>query len=187
MISTVIPKSETPIRRKDNDQRRLQTANDNKSTSFLCENEVLFNTTRSTLIHCPISNTGKFIIPSTVTSIGIEAFAQCSGLTTVIIPNSVSSIACLAFSNCTRLTSINIPVSVTLLCYRVFADCKNLTSIYVHTHQPLDLSCNSEVFYRVDKTNCILFVPVGSKTLYSNANQWKDFEQIEELDADLRC
>ena len=52
------------------------------------------------------------IIPSSVSSIGRQAFEECTGLTSVTIPNSVNSIHELAFSGCTGLTSVEIPNSV---------------------------------------------------------------------------
>ena len=61
--------------------------------------------------------TGKVVIPATITynakpysvvSIGIEAFKNCSKLTSVTIPNSVTTIGDVAFSNCTKLTSVHI-------------------------------------------------------------------------------
>ena len=43
-----------------------------------------------------------------VTSIGEDAFWDCSGLTSVTIPNSVTSIGSRAFLNCSGLTEVNI-------------------------------------------------------------------------------
>ena len=48
------------------------------------------------------------VVPDGVTSIGDNAFLNCSGLTSVTIPNSVTSIGQLAFNNCSSLTSITI-------------------------------------------------------------------------------
>jgi hypothetical protein len=44
-------------------------------------------------------------IPSSVTSIGQEAFRACSGMASVTIPNSVTSIGNYAFYYCSALTS----------------------------------------------------------------------------------
>jgi hypothetical protein len=41
-----------------------------------------------------------------MTSIGIAAFARCSGLTSVVIGNSVTSVGDRAFMSCDRLTDI---------------------------------------------------------------------------------
>ena len=53
------------------------------------------------------------IIENGVTSIGQNAFRDCSSLTRVTIPNGVTSIGAYAFEDCTSLTSVTIPGSVT--------------------------------------------------------------------------
>ncbi len=70
------------------------------------------------------------VIPNSVTTIG-NAFAGCSGLTSVTIPNSVTSIGGGAFSNCSGLTSVTIPNSVTSIGNRAFNGCSGLTSITI--------------------------------------------------------
>ena len=41
----------------------------------------------------------------------------------------------------------------------------------------------SDVFYDVDKKNCTLYVPQGTKQDYFLADVWGDFENIVEFDA----
>ena len=66
-----------------------------------------------------------------VTSIGYNAFADNTALTSISIPNSVISIDDAAFIRCTGLTSIVIPKSVRSLGYNVFFGCTNLASITI--------------------------------------------------------
>lgn len=70
-------------------------------------------------------------IPDSVTDIGSSAFFGCSGLTSVTIPDSVTNIGNGAFSYCSGLTSVIIPDSVTSLGDGAFSYCIGLTNVTI--------------------------------------------------------
>ena len=148
---------------------------------------------------CICSGLTSITIPNSVTSIGDSAFWGCSGLTNVTIPNSVTSIGSFAFYDCSALTSVTIPNSVTTIGGAVFHGCSALTSVTipnsvisignlafyncsaltsVTSMNPIPPTCGSYVFYGVDTNTCKLYVPEGSKEVYSTADHWKDFMDI---------
>jgi hypothetical protein len=81
---------------------------DATNAQYSSENGVLFNKDKTTLVAYPGGKTGGYVIPNSVTTIGDQAFFDCSGLTSVTIPNSVTSIGDRAFSSCGRLTTIHV-------------------------------------------------------------------------------
>ena len=88
----------------------------------------------------PNNYSGAVSIPATVTygnvnynvtSIGNEAFIDCSDLTSVNIPNSVNNIGETAFWGCSSITHIDIPDGLTSIKYATFKECSGLVSVTI--------------------------------------------------------
>ena len=119
-------------------------------------------------------------LPAGITSISNGAFKGCSGLTSLTLPAGITSIGDVAFSGCSGLTSLILPASITSIGSYAFSSCSGLTSIYVYPD--IVPKMGSDVFYDVDKKNCTLYVPQGTKQDYFLADIWGDFENIVEYD-----
>ena len=89
--------------------------------------------------------------------IGSEAFKYCHSLQKVEIPGSVYSIGRVAFQGCDGLTSI--------VCQALWPP-----------------KCISDSFFGVDVTNCVLCAPAISISKYKEADAWKNFMNISEID-----
>ena len=70
-------------------------------------------------------------IPNSVTELGAGAFAECSNLRSATLPNAIVLIPTSCFDGCTRLESVNIPDSVTSIWGLAFAGCRNLPNITI--------------------------------------------------------
>ena len=82
---------------------------DKSNQEYSSEDGILFDKGKTKLITYPAGKKEKeYNIPSSVTSIGREAFEKCERLTSIEIPSSVTSIGWNAFAYCTSLTDIEI-------------------------------------------------------------------------------
>ncbi len=100
------------------------------------------------------------------------------GCKNTVIPESVTSIEERAFYGCGGLASIDIPESVTSIGEQAFYGCRALTSITSHIPADKLFAPGENAFIGVDKINCTLYVPAGTKATYATTNGWKDFTNI---------
>ncbi len=119
-------------------------------------------------------------IPNGVTEIGLGAFSDCTGLTEVVIPESVTKIGTIAFKGCTGLTAVTIPNRVTEIGQWAFENCTNLKSIYVYN--PTPPTANNDTFDSATFSDATLYIPTGSLSAYQEADVWKEFLNIVEMD-----
>ena len=125
---------------------------DDGNPAFLCEDGVLFNHDKTTLVlflaqndktHYDIpvtvttisptafsgSKLESITLPPTLTEIGDGSLAGLTQLKSVSIPASVAAIGKLAFDNCKSLREIEIPNSVQSIGSAAFIGCTSLTKV----------------------------------------------------------
>lgn len=113
---------------------------------------------------------GKCEIPETVTHDGVEY--------------QVTAIAEGAFKDNTNLKELSIPESIVSIGDDALAGCTNLEKIHLYSDKPIsiDQADASSVFSGVDTENCILYVPAGTAEVYRQAEGWKAFKNIVEME-----
>ncbi len=80
------------------------------------------------------SSVERFVIPSTVTSIGYDAFQRCTSLEEMTLPEKLTVIGSSAFSGCTSLIDVTIPKAVTTIGDSSFANCTSLESVVIEAN-----------------------------------------------------
>ncbi|MBR2411581.1 MAG: leucine-rich repeat protein [Clostridia bacterium] len=98
-------------------------------------------------------------IESGVTSVGSNAFANCTALTSVVISEGVKTIGDSSFSGCSSLLSVDIPSSLTYVCWNAFGGCSSLNAVYI---SDIDAWCNTE--FNSEWSNPLYY----AKNLYLN-------------------
>ena len=141
-------------------------------------NTVIPNTVESIEGHAFDKRIGlsTIVIPNKVTYIGAYAFNECTNLTSIILPNGIETLSYSLFWG-SGLISITIPRSVTEISDYVFRNNNNLVDVRVENPTPVNIS--SQVFS--NRANATLYVPVGSKAAYQEANYWNEFKAIVEM------
>ena len=76
------------------------------------EDGVIFDRAKTTIYFAPVTLSGEYTIPESVTSIDQYAFYYCTKLTSVVIGNSVMSIGYSAFANCSGLKKSAYPDNI---------------------------------------------------------------------------
>ena len=75
------------------------------------------------------SSLSKCVLPSGLVTIGTNAFELCTSLTELTLPATLTSIGDRAFAGCSSLTSLTFPASVVTIGHGAFFDCSSLTIV----------------------------------------------------------
>ena len=118
-----------------------------------------------------------------IEEIGSYNFWNNNNLVEVVIPEGVKFIGSCAFRYCYGLRDITLPSTLTSLGDYAFGSCYRLTTVTSNMIQPCMI--NRNVFTDIDEddeifTKATLYVPVGTKANYQQADAWKEFSPIYE-------
>lgn len=125
-------------------------------------------------------NLTSISIPESVKTISNEVFYNCSSLESLEIPSSVTYVGTSAFYGCTNLKSISFGSNIKDIGANALTKCDNLSEITLfNTVPPSYLTAFTNKQYM----DVALKVPHGSLTAYQNADNWKNFWNITEMEA----
>lgn len=177
---------------------------------FYVKDGILYTKDMKKLISCPAKNphiNGRYEIPSSVEEIYPEAFVNCDNITDLVINKTVKKIGKYAFVSCT-FESITIYQTTSYSFLGCGTHFKNViipagystfdANIFVSDNYEVRGNCTVGNLWVYDTTppiidrwsawngdimkNSILYVPKGSKDLYSLAYCWGDFKSIKEFE-----
>ena len=128
---------------------------------------------------------GKVEIPATVNGLPVTevdrlAMYACYYLTELVIGDNVKKCGHEAFGASINLCNVTLPVGDVELKYKWVFNCDRGIR-EVHCRSSIPYVVDEGIFNgAVDYDKCILYVPVGTKQSYMNAEVWKNFTHIVE-------
>lgn len=95
---------------------------------YTVEDGVLYDTDGTKLLYYPKAKTGAFTVPNGVVELYQSAFAGNSSINLISLPSSLTTIGPNAFNNCVSLRNVVIPVNVSVIGASAFAGCSHITT-----------------------------------------------------------
>ena len=139
-----------------------------------------------------VSGCKNTVIPHGIKIIASSAFNNVTGLDSLKIPYGVEQIMNSAISS-SSISHVEIPKSVKYIESYAFAWNNQLTSVVSKIKDPSTVSCGYDLFegsygyngyYTTTYETATLYVPKGTKDLYSHTSPWSNFKNIEEMDGE---
>ena len=122
---------------------------------------------------------GRFssvVLPSTLKTIGKDAFFQQSRLIYINFPEGVISIGEGAFSGCRNLTRLELPSTLQTIQSNAFSSCSNISSIICNSSEPPTVQSGG--LNGIPKDNFTLEVPANAVMRYQADPMWSQFKRI---------
>ena len=120
------------------------------------------------------SSDGSIIIPSNSGAFGANIVSNTyeNGQGVITFDAPVTSIGYEAFYDCTSLTSVTIPDSVTSIGWYAFSDCTSLTSVYCKATTP---PSGGDGMFDSNASGRKIYVPRESVEAYKAKLYWRDY------------
>lgn len=138
---------------------------DENNKYFASKDGVLFNKSQTTLVAYPAGKIGSYIIPNTVESIELYAFAYSCYLTKVIIPDNVRHISNVAFCAMPKLDTVIVRNGVERIPSTCFYLCQNLR--YISFGEKVKEIANDALYFAKDE-NDITLAPLSTIVIYAS-------------------
>ena len=136
---------------------------------------------------------GKIEIPAYVNGLPVvevdgQAMYACYYLSEVVIGDNIIKCGHEAFGACRNLQSVTLPANSAEFRYNWMFNCDDGIK-EIHCRSSIPYVIDEGIFNgAVDYNSCILYVPMGTKKAYMNADVWKNFAHIieEEVVTDIK-
>ena len=128
----------------------------------------------------PCSKLPTINFPDGIKSIGEFAFNDCDALTTLVLTASLESLGEFAFYSCNNLTTVELPASLKNIGDYVFQECYKISDVTVHWTSLEGVSMGDKIFNGHSNLGSVkLHIPLGTKSIYENADPWKNLHIVE--------
>ena len=135
--------------------------------------------------YCILGSTGNYgrvypnmlqsvFIGKNVTSIGNNAFYNCTSLSSITIPDGVTSIGNHAFYSCTSLSSITIPDGVPSIGNSAFDSCYGMRYYDFSSYTSVPTLSATNAFNSIP-SDCQMLIPSALYDTWSTATNWSTY------------